>query len=146
MNIYERSISHINNEWKLTTTETLKSDGKISAWMVNVESEHGELSLPAPGAAKTTKYHSRQHLLMLLDYSSRYFEFVSLIFLLPAQLVLKLIGTIIAMVTVIVTCMEVVATIMTIIRMKLSNFKTTTMVMTMLTMMGMDTEKGTCSQ
>lgn len=47
-----RSIRHINNEWELTTTETLKSEGKISAWMVNVKSVHGEVSLPAPSAAE----------------------------------------------------------------------------------------------
>jgi hypothetical protein len=39
----------------LTTTETLKSDGNISAWMVNIKSVHGEVPLLAPSTADEQK-------------------------------------------------------------------------------------------
>eukprot|EP01035_Chromulina_nebulosa_P025136 gene25136-32793_t len=56
-----RSIRHINNEWELTTTETLKSDGNISALMVNIKSVHGEVPLLAPSTAEEQKIHNQSH-------------------------------------------------------------------------------------
>ena len=67
-----RSIRHINNEWELTTTETLKSDGNISALMVNIKSVHGEVPLLAPSTAEEQKMCVSIYIVLYLFQLSSY--------------------------------------------------------------------------